>query len=101
MLADHHLDIDAEIVGRAEDFDDTADGRLDGRGPAGDLDIDDQAFEIVVVAGALRLRSRGRDAVVASLDWAGSSSPRGMTMCCVMRSSKGTTMWPASRPVRA
>ena len=64
MLADHHLDIDAEVVGVAEHFDDAADGRARGRGPAGDFDIDDEAFEIVVVLrlDAWRLRRRGRDA---------------------------------------
>ena len=68
VLADHHLHVDAEVVGRAEDFDDAADGRARGRGPAGDLDIDDQAFEALRALCAFEvlderlLRGRGRDA---------------------------------------
>ena len=46
MLADHHLHVDAEVVGRAEDFNDAADGRARGRGPTGDLDIDDEAVKV-------------------------------------------------------
>ena len=53
VLADHHLDVDAEVVGIAEDFDDAADGRARGRGPTGDFDIDDEAFEIVVMRWVL------------------------------------------------
>ncbi len=49
VLADHHLHVDAEIVGRAEDFNDAADGRARGRGPTGDFDIDDQAFKALVL----------------------------------------------------
>ena len=59
VLADHHLDVDAEIVGIAEDFDDATDGRLEGRGPAGDLDIDDQALQIVVVEVRCGLGAEG------------------------------------------
>jgi hypothetical protein len=49
MLADHHLDIDTEVIGIAEDFNDAADGRSSGRWPTGDFDINDEAFEVVIV----------------------------------------------------
>ena len=52
MLADHHFHVDAEVVGIAEHLDDAADGRTRGRGPTGDFDIDDEAFEIVDSASA-------------------------------------------------
>ncbi len=48
VLADHHLDVDAEVVGMAQDFDDAAHGGPRGRGPGGDFDVDDEAFEVVV-----------------------------------------------------
>ena len=47
VLADDDLDIDAEIVFVAEDLDDAAARILGGRGPVGDLAIDDQAFQIL------------------------------------------------------
>ena len=47
VLADHDLDVDAEVVGIAEDFDDAAARRTMEGGPVGDLDVDDEAFEIV------------------------------------------------------
>ena len=49
MLADHHLHVDAEVVGRTENFNDAADGRARGRGPAGDLDVDDEAIQVACV----------------------------------------------------
>ncbi len=48
VLADHHLHIDAEIVGVAEDLNDAAHGRARGGGPGGDFDVDDEAFQVVV-----------------------------------------------------
>jgi hypothetical protein len=47
VLADHHLHVDAEVAGVAEHFDDAAVWRPGRRGPAGDFDVDDDAFEIV------------------------------------------------------
>ena len=47
VLADHHLHVDAEVVGIAQDFYHAAEGRLGWRGPACDLDIDNQVFQIV------------------------------------------------------
>jgi len=53
VLADDHLDIDAEVVGMAEDFDDLAARGTDRGGPGGDFDVDNETFEVVgvVVAG--------------------------------------------------
>ena len=51
MLADHHLDVDAEVVGMAQNFDDAAYGGAGWRGPTGDFDVDDQALEGVVRGG--------------------------------------------------
>ena len=45
MLANHHLDVDAELVCVAENFNNATDGGLGGSGPAGDFDVDDHAFE--------------------------------------------------------
>src|SRR5579872_1996242 len=52
-FADDDFDVDAEVVFAAEDFDDASAGRLSGRGPVGDLYVDDCAFEVgpVIVAG--------------------------------------------------
>ena len=94
VLADHHLDVDAEVVGRPEDLDDAADGRTRGRGPTGDLDIDDEAFKALpgfrVLDAAVCFTTqhamrRGGPAA------GGISAPGGMRMGCVMRSSKGRT----------
>ena len=46
VLANDDLDIDAEIVFVAEDFDDAAARIFGCGGPVGDFAIDDQAFEI-------------------------------------------------------
>ena len=53
VFADDHLDVDAEVVGMAENFDDFGAGGASGRGPRGDFNVDDETFEIVqvVVAG--------------------------------------------------
>jgi len=48
VLADHHFDVNAEVVGIAEDFDDAANCRAGRCGPTGDLDVDDEAFQTVV-----------------------------------------------------
>ncbi|SPE19890.1 hypothetical protein SBA5_250120 [Candidatus Sulfotelmatomonas gaucii] len=45
MLADRDFDVDAEVVGRTEDFNHTADGRARGSGPTGDFGIDDEALK--------------------------------------------------------
>ena len=45
VLADHHFHVHAEVVGRAQHLDHAAHRRLRGRGPAGNLHIDDQAFQ--------------------------------------------------------
>jgi hypothetical protein len=52
VLADHHLDVDAEVVGMAENFDDFPAGGASGRRPRGDFNVDDETFEIarIVVA---------------------------------------------------
>ena len=55
VLADHHLHVDAEVVGRAENFQDAADGRTRGRWPTGDLDIDDEAFDTGRASGCSAL----------------------------------------------
>ena len=49
VFADHHLDVDAEVIGIAEDLDDAAAGGTVGGREVGDLDIDDESFEIVEV----------------------------------------------------
>jgi hypothetical protein len=57
MLTDHHFDVDAEVIGIAEDFDDATDGRSRGSRPAGDLNVDNEAFEVVIVCGCCRFAS--------------------------------------------
>jgi hypothetical protein len=57
-LADHDLDVDAEIVFFAENFDDAAARILRGAGPVGDFYIDDYAFQILPVGVDARLRLR-------------------------------------------
>ena len=52
VLADDDLDIHAEIVLVAEDLDHAPARALGGRRPVGDLDVDDQAFEVVPLAAA-------------------------------------------------
>ena len=76
VLADHHLHIDAEVVRMAEDLNDSAHGRPRGGGPGGDFDVDDEAFQILVIrtgAGffaedAVRrgLLRRGRDFIAGA-----------------------------------
>ena len=51
-FADHDLDVDAEIVFVAQNFDHASARILRGRGPVGDLDIHDYAFEIVPFGAA-------------------------------------------------
>src|SRR6266571_5559750 len=46
MLADHDLDVDAEIVRTAEDLDDAADGGLAAFRILEKLHVDDQAFHL-------------------------------------------------------
>jgi hypothetical protein len=46
MLADHHFHVDAEIIVSPEDFNDSADGGTRGRGPTGDLDVNDEILRI-------------------------------------------------------
>jgi hypothetical protein len=48
VLADHHLDVDAEGFGVAEDFDDAAASGAVFAGEVGDFDVDDEAFEVGV-----------------------------------------------------
>ena len=65
VLADDDLDVDAEVVGVAEDLEDAAAGRLRERREVGDLDVDGEAFEGSRVSaddGAAELLRRGRDA---------------------------------------
>ena len=50
VLADHDLDIHTKVVWVAEYFEDAAAGLPVQRRPLGDLDIDDQVFEIVRMA---------------------------------------------------
>jgi hypothetical protein len=47
VLADHDLDIDAEVVRVAEDFENAAAGLSVEGGPVSDLDIHDQVFQVV------------------------------------------------------
>ena len=103
VLADHHLHVDAEVVGRAENFDDAADGRARGRGPTGDLDIDDQAFEASCACGfgGALPRCRARDAAWRrrrpeespgreESGWAASCARRRERQCCCgSRSERG------------
>ena len=49
VLADDHLDVDAEVVWMAENFDDLATGGPSRRRPCGDFNVDDETFEIVGV----------------------------------------------------
>jgi len=46
-LADGDFNIDAEVVGAAENLDDASVRTARGRGPVGNFDVDDYAFEIV------------------------------------------------------
>ena len=85
VLADHDLDVDAEVVGVAEDFEDASARLAVERGPVGDLDIDDEIFEIVLCVKRM-LRIFAKDAVrggfglgIVILD-SGTSSPKGMRM---------------------
>ncbi len=99
VLANHYLDVDAEVVGRAEYFDHAAYGRARRRGPTGDFDIDDQGppgFQ-VLDEGDCPVPST-RCGVGAA---GGISAPGGMRMGWVMRSSKGTTTLFLSRSARA
>jgi hypothetical protein len=52
VFADDHLDVDAEVVGMAENLDDFAAGGASGRRPRGDFNVDDETFELarIVVA---------------------------------------------------
>ena len=51
VLADHHLHVYAEVVRIAEHFDHTANRGPCRRGPAGDLHVDHQAFQVAVHGG--------------------------------------------------
>ena len=51
-FADDDFDVDAEIVFVAEDLDHASARILRGRRPVGDLDVDDDAFEIVPFGAA-------------------------------------------------
>ena len=80
VLADHHLDVDAEVIGIAENLDDAAHGRTRGRGPTGDFDIDHQALKILARLGRSRFSAQnpvGRGELVDG----GSSWPSGTRMC--------------------
>ncbi len=44
VLADHDLDVHAEVIGIAEDFEDAAASLAVEGGPFGDFDIDDETF---------------------------------------------------------
>ena len=48
MLADHHFHVYAKIIVSSEDFDDASDGRARGRGPTGDLDVNDETLRAFV-----------------------------------------------------
>ena len=48
VFADHDLHVDAKIIGVAEHFEDAAASLAVEGGPIGDLDIDDEAFQVVV-----------------------------------------------------
>ncbi len=52
VLADDDLDIDAEVVFIAENFDHSPARILGSGGPVGDLDVDYQAFEVSPLAAA-------------------------------------------------
>ena len=51
VFANHHFDVHAKVVGRAQHLDDTAHWRTCGRGPTGDFDINHEPFEVVVHSG--------------------------------------------------
>ena len=48
-LADDHLNVDAEVVGAAENLNDAAPRILRGRGPVGDFNVNHHAFEVVPI----------------------------------------------------
>ena len=60
VLADHHLDIDAEVAGVAQNLNHSTGRGTGGRRPTGDLHIDNQAFEIGGRRGFQPPRSAGR-----------------------------------------
>ena len=98
MLADHHLDVDSEGVGIAEDLDDAAArGSIGGR-EVGDLDIDDDTLEIAEVDGLGCSGFFAEDAIGFDFGgFAGNFHPSGMMIGWVMRSSKGVTVFSGKR----
>ena len=51
-LADHDLDVHAEVIGIAENLHYASAGTLRGGGPVGDLDVDNDVFQIVPLGAA-------------------------------------------------
>ena len=94
VLADDHLDVDAEVVGMAENFDDLAAGGASGCGPGGDFNVDDETFEIARVVVADGAGGFFAEDAMRVWQWrwaAGELGVEGMTMGWVIRSSKGVT----------
>ena len=99
-LADGNFHVDAEVVLAAENFEDAAARILRGRGPVRDLDIDDQAFEIVPVRVERGLvTEHAIDRFLLALAWNSRtplrsgrySMPGGITISCVILLSIGFT----------
>ena len=60
VLADHHFHVDAKIIVSPEDFDDAPDGRTRGRGPTGDLDVNNEAVDTRWAFQTFRFWTGGR-----------------------------------------
>ncbi len=89
MLADDDFDVDAEVAGAAENFDDASDGRSAAARITGELDIDYGAVEFGENGQAFRAARRVDSAGKPSFSRnAGvSSSPGGISISCWMRMS--------------
>jgi hypothetical protein len=57
VFADDHLDVDAEVVLVAEHFEDAALRWTRGRGPVGDLYVDDESLQIIVMRRGASFRA--------------------------------------------
>ena len=88
MLANDDFDVDAEIAGAAENFDDASGGRSAAARKAQDLDVDDGAVEFVEMRDAgVRDVSRGdRSRHVRPFDRGGRARPSFSASCGVSSS---------------
>ncbi len=76
MLADHDLDVRAEIVFVAQNLDHAPARILGGRGPVGDLDVDHHVFQVVPVGAARGFLAQARGADFLSCSAAGFNGSR-------------------------